>query len=104
MDHRETRHEVTVDIHNNGNLIVRVSDNGKGIEMKYVQKIFDLFYVANDKSNGSGLGLYQAFLAAQRLKGNIQLIHNKKPIIFEVSIQRSKKKLVHINSKNTVQL
>ena len=95
---------MSVDIHNNGNLIIRVSDNGKGIEMKYAQKIFDLFYVANDKSNGSGLGLYQAFLAAQRLNGNIQLIHNKKPIIFEISIQRSRKKLVHLNPINKVQL
>jgi len=102
IDHREIKHEVKVDINNNGNLVVRISDNGKGIETKYSQKIFDLFYVANDKSDGNGLGLYQARLAAQRLKGNIKLLQHKKPIIFEISIQKAKKKLVYLSQKNAI--
>jgi signal transduction histidine kinase len=91
VDHREEKHMVNVDIRNNGNLIVKISDNGKGIELNYSHKIFDLFYVATDKAKGNGLGLYQAKLAAQRLKGDIKLISNKKPITFEVSIQKHRK-------------
>lgn len=87
---------VRIDIRNNGNLIVNISDNGKGIEQNYSQKIFDLFYVATDRAKGNGLGLYQAKLAAQRLKGDIKLISNKKPITFEVSIQKHRKKLIHL--------
>ena len=41
---------------------------------------------------GNGLGLYQAKLAAQRLKGDINLLSTKKPITFEVSIQKNKDK------------
>ncbi len=95
-DHREEKHEVKVDISNNGNLTVKISDNGKGIEPNYSHKIFDLFYVATDKAQGNGLGLYQAKLAAQRLKGDIKLISNKKPITFEISIQKHRKKLIHL--------
>jgi signal transduction histidine kinase len=97
MDHREILHEVKVDIKNNENLLVEISDNGKGIEVKYIRKIFDLFYVANDKPDGNGLGLYQAKLAAQRLKGDITLLNNKKPVIFQVSIRQSGRKLININ-------
>jgi signal transduction histidine kinase len=99
MDHRENKHIVSVDIRNNGNLLVKISDNGKGIEMKYTPKIFDLFYVANDKSTGNGLGLYQANLAAQRLKGEIRLINNKKPVIFEIYIRKPKNRIVHLSNK-----
>ena len=95
-DHREEKHEVKVDISNNGNLTVKISDNGKGIEQNYSHKIFDLFYVATDNAHGSGLGLYQAKLAAQRLKGDIKLISSKKPITFEISIQQQRKKLIHL--------
>jgi signal transduction histidine kinase len=98
-DHREEKHLVKVDIRNNGNLIVKISDNGKGIELNYSHRIFDLFYVATDKANGNGLGLYQAKLAAQRLKGDIKLISNKKPITFEISIQKHRKKLIHLVKK-----
>ncbi len=75
---------------------MKISDNGKGIEQNYSHKIFDLFYVATDNAHGSGLGLYQAKLAAQRLKGDIKLISSKKPITFEISIQKQRKKLIHL--------
>ena len=75
---------------------MKISDNGKGTEQNYSHKIFDLFYVATDNAHGSGLGLYQAKLAAQRLKGDIKLISNKKPITFEISIQKQGKKLIHL--------
>jgi signal transduction histidine kinase len=96
-DHREEKHIVNVDIRNNGNLLVKISDNGKGIEEKYSHKIFDLFYVATDNSKGNGLGLYQAKLAAQRLNGDIKLISTKKPITFEISIHKQKNKLINQN-------
>jgi signal transduction histidine kinase len=95
-DHREERHTVNVDIINNGNLVIKISDNGKGIEQKYSYKIFDLFYVATDRSNGNGLGLYQAKLAAERLRGNIKLVSTKKPITFEISIQKHKDKPIQL--------
>jgi signal transduction histidine kinase len=101
-DHREEKHIVNVDIRNKKNLIVKISDNGKGIEQKYSHKIFDLFYVATDNSKGNGLGLYQAKLAAERLNGDIKLISTKKPITFEISIQKQKNKLIHQNPRDSI--
>lgn len=37
---------------------LHVEDNGQGIATEYQSKIFDMFFRANETSNGSGLGLY----------------------------------------------
>jgi signal transduction histidine kinase len=37
---------------------IKVEDNGQGIDREYHSKIFEMFYRANEKSKGSGLGLY----------------------------------------------
>ena len=50
-----------------------IRDNGTGIGAEHQPKIFDMFYRANDNSEGSGLGLYIAQEAAHRLGGNITL-------------------------------
>jgi PAS domain S-box-containing protein len=53
--------------------IVRVEDNGVGIEKQYLDKIFDMFYRASEKSQGSGLGLYIAKEAVTKLNGVIEV-------------------------------
>ncbi len=57
----------------NGKIIIETSDNGIGIDSKYQDKIFDMFYRANDHIAGTGLGLYIMKRAAERLNGNIEL-------------------------------
>lgn len=52
---------------------VKVQDNGVGIQKKYITKIFDMFFRARDNDVGSGLGLYIAQEAAQKLGGYIQV-------------------------------
>lgn len=42
----------------NGKSIIEVKDNGQGIKPELVDNIFDMFFRASDKSEGSGLGLY----------------------------------------------
>ena len=39
------------------NIRVFFRDNGIGIEKKYADKIFDLFFVANESDHGDGIGL-----------------------------------------------
>jgi signal transduction histidine kinase len=53
--------------------IFRFEDNGIGIEEKYIDKIFDMFYKASPESFGSGLGLYIVKETMNRLKGNIKV-------------------------------
>lgn len=50
-----------------------VSDNGPGIPVKLHTKIFDMFYRANSKTEGTGLGLYIVKNALERLGGQINL-------------------------------
>lgn len=48
-------------------------DNGAGISEAHLSKIFDMFYKVNDKSIGSGLGLYILKQAVQKLKGTVKV-------------------------------
>lgn len=48
-----------------------VQDNGLGIPSKHIHKIFDMFYQANERAEGSGLGLYIVKQAVEKLKGTI---------------------------------
>lgn len=50
-----------------------VSDNGIGIKREHLKKIFDMFYRATEKSQGSGLGMYIVKQAVDKLRGNIRL-------------------------------
>jgi signal transduction histidine kinase len=52
-------------------LLIRVSDNGEGIAPENQARIFDMFYRGSRQSKGSGLGLFIAREAAQRMKGDI---------------------------------
>ncbi|MGD1960029.1 MAG: sensor histidine kinase [Fulvivirga sp.] len=49
------------------NQAIYIEDNGQGIETEYHSRIFDRFYRANEQSSGSGLGLYIAFQAAEKM-------------------------------------
>lgn len=48
-------------------------DNGIGIHQEYLDKIFDMFFRATEKSEGSGLGMYIVKQAVDKLKGKINL-------------------------------
>jgi signal transduction histidine kinase len=53
--------------------VITVEDNGIGIGEKYLDKIFNMFFRATEKSEGSGLGLYIVKEALDKLKGNIKV-------------------------------
>lgn len=50
-----------------------VSDNGIGIKPEHLKKIFNMFYRATEKSQGSGLGMYIVKQALDKLKGTIRV-------------------------------
>jgi signal transduction histidine kinase len=55
------------------NLKVLIEDNGIGIAVEHQPKIFDMFYRASEKSQGSGLGLYIVKETLDKLKGKIEV-------------------------------
>lgn len=52
---------------------LHVEDNGQGIDPQYQKRIFDMFFRANESSQGSGLGLYIVKETIAKLSGTIQL-------------------------------
>lgn len=48
-----------------------ISDNGIGIPVKYQNQIFDMFFRATERSEGSGLGLYLVKQTVAKLEGEI---------------------------------
>lgn len=57
----------------NNKLIIEVGDNGEGIRTEYQDKLFNMFYRGTMSSSGSGLGLYIAKEALQKLEGKISV-------------------------------
>jgi nitrogen-specific signal transduction histidine kinase len=49
------------------------ADNGTGIDEKYIEQVFQMFYRATEKSTGPGLGLYIVKETISRLRGKISL-------------------------------
>jgi len=52
---------------------VEIQDNGIGIGKEHINKVFNMFYRANDSLAGSGLGLYIVKETVNKLKGFIRL-------------------------------
>ncbi|MBX2844510.1 MAG: HAMP domain-containing histidine kinase [Flammeovirgaceae bacterium] len=52
---------------------IEIKDNGQGIQNEHKEKVFDMFYRANNHISGSGLGLYIVSETIKKLKGTIHL-------------------------------
>jgi signal transduction histidine kinase len=55
-------------------VMVKIRDNGIGIENNYIEKIFDLHFRGTALSRGNGLGLYLVKKALLLLKGRIEVV------------------------------
>jgi signal transduction histidine kinase len=85
-DIKERNPFIELNFKQNGNLEFTITDNGVGIDPQFRERVFELFFVANDKERGTGIGLYQTQLAIKKLDGNVELAMNKKPTSFKVMI------------------
>lgn len=59
--------------HEKGNTILSVMDYGQGIKEVYKEKVFSMFFRANERSTGNGLGLYLVKCAAEKLNSSVKL-------------------------------
>lgn len=53
--------------------IITISDNGEGIDKEHIDKVFNMFYRASEKSKGVGLGLFIVRETIKKLKGTIEM-------------------------------
>ena len=54
-------------------LMLKIEDNGIGIDKVHLNKIYGMFYRASEESQGSGLGLYIVSETITLLKGSIDI-------------------------------
>lgn len=66
--------EIDIDIQVvNGHAKISIGDKGNGIDKKYQDDVFKMFFRATDKNAGSGLGLYIVKETVQKLNGNVSI-------------------------------
>ncbi|EAY27694.1 response Regulator Receiver Signal Transduction Histidine Kinase [Microscilla marina ATCC 23134] len=82
--------EVSITLEKNSLKIV-VKDNGLGIDEKYLATVLNMYFRANEQSQGNGLGLYVAKKAIDKMKGKIY-IDSKLDKFTEVTIMLPYKK------------
>jgi signal transduction histidine kinase len=58
-------------IETDSRIIIEIEDNGDGIEEKYQEHIFEMYFRGNDRSKGNGLGLYIVRKAVDKLNGAV---------------------------------
>ncbi len=57
----------------NKNVVISIYDNGVGIDESIRSKIFDMFFMGHEKSEGNGLGLYTVRKCVQAMHGKIEV-------------------------------
>jgi len=71
-DPKHTEIDINVEVVN-GHAKINIGDKGNGIEKKYQEDVFKMFFRATDQNAGSGLGLYIVKETVQKLNGNVSL-------------------------------
>lgn len=59
------------------NAHIEIEDNGEGIDEDKLDHIFEMFYRASTKSEGSGLGLYIVKDVVEKLTGTIEVVSER---------------------------
>ncbi len=59
--------------HEQDKLVIEVTDNGQGIPLEYQERVFEMYFRANEFAKGNGLGLYIVKKAVQKLQGEVTL-------------------------------
>jgi signal transduction histidine kinase len=57
-----------------GEVVVEIQDNGEGIPPEYQERMFEMYFRANERSKGNGLGLYIVKKAVEKLGGTITVV------------------------------
>lgn len=87
-DGENVKIHLTTELVGQKHIRITYKDNGLGIDADQQNTIFDMFKRGNEKSQGSGLGLYAVKLALEKLHGNISLLNARNGVTFQINLPR----------------
>lgn len=96
-DSNEKIIEITTSIINDKNVLIKIHDNGGGINTGVIEKIFDPYFSTKDSKNGTGLGLYMSrIIINDHCKGNLKVVneYNGATFLIELPINNMEKQNV----------
>ncbi len=61
---------------NKNNIVIKIKDNGGGIDEKYIDKIYEPYFTTKGKTRGTGLGLNMVYkIINEGMKGSIEALN-----------------------------
>ena len=89
-ENKEDNGEITISIDEDGeNIIIRLCDNGGGVDESMRAKIFNPYFSTKQNTNGTGLGLYMCKIIVEKhFNGRISLENMPKGACFKISIPK----------------
>ena len=77
---------------NKTNIIILIEDNGGGIAVQPIEKVFDPFFTY-EKINGSGIGLFMSKLIIENnMNGKLLVKNNSRGAVFTIIVPKFQKK------------
>jgi len=72
------------------NIILKISDNAKGIKKEHLDRIFDPYFTTKHKSMGTGLGLYTAKMIIEKnMNGVLSVENTKEGASFSIMMEKN---------------
>ncbi len=72
---------------NENNIVIKIQDNGGGIEESLIEKIFDPYFSTKSDKEGTGLGLYMSrIIVNDHCKGNLKVINENEGATFLIDL------------------
>ena len=83
--------QINIDFYQNqDSTTITIEDNGVGINLDSIEKIFDPYFTTKHSSGGTGLGLYiTKMIVTQNMHGNISVENTKDGAKFIITLPRS---------------
>jgi signal transduction histidine kinase len=75
---------IKIDEDSENNIVILISDNGKGIPKRHLKKIFDPYFSTKKHSNVKGLGLHIAKIIIEENFNGTIVAYNKNGAIFKI--------------------
>jgi signal transduction histidine kinase len=73
----------------NTKVVISIQDNGRGIDEKIINQVFDPYFSTKLQSSGIGLGLYiSKMIIEQSLKGSINIENNKNGVLVKITLNK----------------